>query len=62
MVNFINNVYEKWSSVGLIIRDIKTMLGKLKDWLIRHIQRNVNNVAHVLDKSALVLSYESILL
>ncbi|XP_018813588.2 uncharacterized protein LOC108985665 [Juglans regia] len=60
VVNDINSEAKDWSSVGLIIQDIKAELQNLEYGSIQFISRNSNCIAHCLAKDALKLSQESI--
>lgn len=53
---------ERWSSMGLIIRDANEILSQVNHWTVRHVPWNVNVVVHTIAKSALELSNESIML
>ncbi|KAF5481630.1 hypothetical protein F2P56_002269, partial [Juglans regia] len=56
VVNDINSEAKDWSSVGLIIQDIKTELQNLEYGSVHFISRNSNCIAHCLAKNALKLS------
>ncbi|XP_042969098.1 uncharacterized protein LOC122301783 [Carya illinoinensis] len=61
VVSGINNGAEDWSTAGLIFLDIKKLLFSYHTWSFRHVPRQVNVVAHILAKSSLELSLESVL-
>lgn len=48
VLNEINNLEEKWISVGMIIRDVKDLMEKVAHWTVWHVSRNINKVAHAL--------------
>ncbi|KAF5458623.1 hypothetical protein F2P56_022640 [Juglans regia] len=60
VVKDINSEAKDWSSVGLIIQDIKAELQNLEYGSVDYISRNSNCMAHCLAKDALKLSQESI--
>ncbi|XP_042952197.1 uncharacterized protein LOC122289280 [Carya illinoinensis] len=49
---------ECWSPTGLVVRDIKLVLSRIRSWSIHYISRKFNVVAHVLAKFALTCSGE----
>ncbi|XP_042988641.1 uncharacterized protein LOC122316174 [Carya illinoinensis] len=51
---------ESWSPTGLVIRDIKLLLSKVRTWSIHHIPRKFNVIVHALAKFALTSSEEHI--
>lgn len=60
VINGVNNVEEDYSWMGHIIEDIKIFLKGRKEWRVRYIPREGNNVAHLLAKHALSLEEEKI--
>ncbi|KAF5477417.1 hypothetical protein F2P56_004057 [Juglans regia] len=53
---------ESWSSTGMVIRDIKVLLSKVRGWSIQHVPREINVIAHVLAKFALTCLEDCILI
>ncbi|KAF5476840.1 hypothetical protein F2P56_003534 [Juglans regia] len=62
VVDEVNSDSGKWTSVGMIIQDIRNKLGLMQQWSVKHVPRNLNNVAHLLAEDALKLSEESIVM
>lgn len=62
MVNEINSPKEKWSLVGMLIREVRNMMGKVAHWLAKHVTISMNVVAHVLANNTLEIPEERILL
>ncbi|XP_035551688.1 uncharacterized protein LOC118349869 [Juglans regia] len=62
VVKDIQSSHEIWTSVGMIVRDIKALLTKMSRWFINFIPRTCNFLAHNLARDALKLSEESITL
>ncbi|XP_035542511.1 uncharacterized protein LOC118344870 [Juglans regia] len=62
VVQDINAERRDWSTVGLMILDIKAELRGLKSWSFHHIPRSSNCMAHSLAKDAVKLSEKSITL
>ncbi|XP_042979954.1 uncharacterized protein LOC122310138 [Carya illinoinensis] len=60
VIKKVNNVEEDLSWMGHIIEDVKIVVKGRKDWKVRFIPREGNNVAHLLAKHALTLDGEVI--
>ncbi|XP_035547375.1 uncharacterized protein LOC118348911 [Juglans regia] len=52
IVKAVNSPAEKWSSDGMITRDVKCMLQKFDKWSVRNVTRGINFVAHELARNA----------
>ncbi|KAF5470606.1 hypothetical protein F2P56_011110 [Juglans regia] len=62
VVKAIQQGNEIWSSTGMVIRDIKVLLSKVRGWSIQHVPRKVNVIARVLAKFALTCLEDYILI
>ncbi|XP_042983235.1 uncharacterized protein LOC122312641 [Carya illinoinensis] len=62
VVQAVQGVEENWSAVGMVIRDVKSLLSRFQEWSIHHVPRELNVIAHTLAKYALICSEDCILL
>ncbi|XP_042944578.1 uncharacterized protein LOC122278455 [Carya illinoinensis] len=62
VVQAVQHKEENWSAFGMVIRDIKSLLSKAREWSIQHTPREFNVIAHTLAKYALTCSKDCILL
>lgn len=60
VINSITQQDTSWSCVEMIITNVKNCLLLFWMWDVKHVRREVNNVAHCLTKSALELEMDCI--
>ncbi|XP_042974848.1 uncharacterized protein LOC122306483 [Carya illinoinensis] len=62
VVQAVQSEEENWNAFGMVIRDVKSLLSKVREWSIQHTHREFNVIAHTLAKYALTCSDDCILL